>query len=472
MKGNYYFLLLPLFFVLHGLTENLFIINYIDALILLVIYLIAEIIFFFLIRLIYKNSSKAAFITFACFAIFFFFGALQDFLKHMPFHFLSRYSFLLPLLAIGFVTMLLLLKRVFLGKKLALYLNILLAVLISFDLVTMSVQFVKHKEENFKISTTTIYKPNVYLVLLDEYAGERQLAETFHFDNSRFYDSLTELGFTIAKESSSNYTQTPWSMASLLSMSYLDELKNLDYSNETLKLCYKKISRSTVVSGFNSLGYKFFNYSIFDFKNESSLINKTLLKSGTALITSQTLWSRIKKDLYYNFLMNHMKHSSFYKNFIFTDLHNNELLYEKTSEQAAQQSSQPKFVYTHLMMPHFPYYYNSRGDLNDINSIEPKNMTNDSLYLEYLQYVNGQVLNLMKRIISSDENAIIILLSDHGYRYAKNDSLKTSNLSALYDPQKKITGYYQNISNVNIFRVLFNDLFKADLPLLPDKHFN
>jgi Sulfatase len=282
---------------------------------------------------------------------------------------------------------------------------------------------------------------------------------------------LSAMGFTVAKNPSANYTQTPCSMASLLSMSYFDELKNFDYSDKSLNFCYKNISHSKVVSGFSSLGYEFVNYSIFDFKNKTSLIKKTFLKSGTALITSQTLWSRVKKDLYYNFLMNHFRHTFLYRDFIFADLKNNKLLYKKTIEQSAIKASVPRFIYTHLLMPHFPYYYNVKGQLNDITSIGPENIGDDSLYLEYLQYTNGKVLNLLSEIIRSNSKAIVILLSDHGYRYTKDRSESLSNLSAIYDPERKIPDYYQEISNINIFRVVFNDLFHAGLPLLNDRHF-
>jgi hypothetical protein len=156
---------------------------------------------------------------------------------------------------------------------------------------------------------------------------------------------------------------------------------------------------------------------------------------------------------------------------MFADLQNNELLYRKTIEISKEQSTTPRFVYTHLLMPHFPYYFNSKGESNKIDNLMPQNLTNGFLYLEYLKYVNTKVLNLLSSITHSDKDAIIILLSDHGYRYTANIENSFSNLSAIYDPKKRIREYYQTISNVNIFPILFNDLFHANLPLLEDKCF-
>jgi hypothetical protein len=379
---------------------------------------------------------------------------------------------LLVFLLLAYLFSLLGLKRRAFGKKPAVYLNVLFIFLIFMDLMLIIYQVEKNKSKQFAIvETTPLAKPNVYLLVLDGYAGTKQLQYTFHFHNDVFLDSLSALGFSVMKNSTSNYSSTPFSIASLLSMSFHKELKNFEYTDENLNYCYKKITQSNVVSGFTSLGYQFINYSIFDIKGETSLINKTFLKSGTDLITAQTLWSRIKRDLYDNFIIKHMRGSSLYKDFMMKDYYNNELLYDRTLRQTVVSYSKPKFVYTHLLMPHFPYYFNANGDLNGMDKISPENMDNEHLYLEYLQYANGKILTLLNKIIREDKNSIILLLSDHGYRYAGDGNLIFSNLSAIYDNQLRIKDYAASVTNVKVFRVLFNNLFQTQLQLLPNKSF-
>lgn len=414
---------------------------------------------------------KAAFATFGTFAFYFFFGAFHDSLKHIAPAF-SKYSIILPFILISYILLLWYLKIVKQSKRLAVYLNILFIILIAFDLFGIIPKLVNTKSKHFTINEAQgLQKPNVYLLVLDGYAGFQQLQSTFKFTNESFLSSLSTLGFTVAKSATSNYAATPFSMASLLSMSYHDDLKNLQYTDENLKYCYKKILQSEVVSGFRSIGYHIVNNSIFDIKDKEAIISKTFLKSGTELITAQTLLSRVRKDLYYNFIIQYLRKSSLYKRFIMEDFRNNELLYEKTFKQSEVFTTQPLFIYTHLLMPHFPYYFNAKGELNDEESLGPENLRNKNLYLAYLQFVNGKVLNLLKQIIQNDKKAVILLLSDHGYRYANDGKLMFSNLSAIYDSESRIRNYTTSISNVNVFRVLFNDLFKTNIPLLPSKNF-
>ncbi|HEU0110529.1 MAG TPA: hypothetical protein VFQ73_06605, partial [Flavisolibacter sp.] len=65
--------------------------------------------------------------------------------------------------------------------------------------------------------------------------------------------------------------------------------------------------------------------------------------------------------------------------------------------------------------------------------------------------------------------AIIMLLSDHGYRYASNAENYYSNLAAIYRPDGVYGSYYDSISNVNQFRVLFNQYFHQNFEILPDR---
>lgn len=473
LSKPFYFLLLPVFFVLHGFMEHQGLIDYADAFILLLSYLGTAIVVVFLFRFLFSDISKAALATFAGFFIFFFFGTIHDFLKQSGPVFFSRYGYLLPSLFLLYLFFVFGLRRKNLGKRHAVYLNVLLVLLIVTDLVAVAWNATRNKTGGFVITERPgVAKPDVYLLMLDEYAGEEQLQQIFRFSNNQFLDSLSALGFQIAKSSASNYSATPFSMASLLSMSYHLELKNFKYTDENLNYCYKKISQSNVVSGFKSLGYQFVNYSIFDFKSERSIINKTFLKSGIELITTQTLWSRVKRDLWDNFIANHMGTSSLYDDLIMKDHKNNELLYEKTLQEAKSRSVQPRFIYTHLLMPHFPYYFNAEGKLNDKKlMLGSENMYNQELYIGYLQYANQRVLHLVNEIIRADKSAVILLLSDHGYRYANDPSFIFLNLSAIYDPRNIVSSYPYSSSNVNVFRRLFNDLFDAQLPFLVDKQY-
>ena len=467
-----YFLLLPVFFVLHGLMENLFVINFTDALLLMLRYVVIEVIFYLLFIFIYGNKLKASFAVFVTFFFYYFFGAFHDSLKLFIQGFFSSYSFLLCFLIIFFLLVLIYLFKKAISWKISFYLNTLFTLLISLDIVLIALQFVHHKSNDFIIADNSqMLKPNIYLIVVDGYAGSSQLKTSFNFLNDNFLNELSTLKFAIIENSRSNYTSTPFSMASLLSMSYHKELNNFQYTDKNLNYCYNKISNSEVVSGLESLGYMFLNNSIFDFKGKNSIIDKTFLKSGSDLITSQTLFSRIKRDLYENFIFQHMRKSWLYKDLLMKDYYNNELVYNRTIEQVSETLSKPKFVYTHLLMPHFPYYFNSRGKLNSMDKLSPENLNNKYLYLEYLKYVNDKLLTLISKIISTDKQSIILLISDHGYRYSNDGNLIFSNLFAIYDNQHHFVKLDPDLTNVNAFRILFNSLFQTNLKILPNHYF-
>lgn len=471
---NLYPYLLFVFFVSHGYVEHFGFIPIQDLIWLFLKYLFITTLLIFVFRWIYKNFDIAILATFVTLCFFFFFGAMHDFLKSIFTNGrLSRYSIVLPFFLLVYLIILLKIKGRGINMKLLKYLNVLFVVLILFDLGTLVYKIgTTPKQKDIAINCKQCDKPDVYLILLDEYAGQKQLIDEFGFDNNSFYNNLRQFGFYVSPDSRSNYTSTPFSISSILNMSYHD-LKTYKRNDKNLDYCFRKIFQSSVVKSFREFGYKFYNFSMFDFKDHASPIkNKTFLISGTRLITSQTLFSRVGKDLYYNLLMQKFTNTVLYKNFVFRDLNNNNRLLNKTFKTAQLNEMQSKFVYLHLMLPHFPYYYKQNGELNNMTDLKYNNIGRKDLYLDYLKYSNGTILNLIHEIKTrSQKPPVIILLSDHGFRYGtnKNYQLSFSNLAAIHLPNKKYVDYETTFTNVNLFRIFFNSYFRQNLPILENK---
>ncbi|MES1198010.1 MAG: hypothetical protein ABUL41_01910 [Chitinophagaceae bacterium] len=77
-------------------------------------------------------------------------------------------------------------------------------------------------------------KPDIYLIIADEYAGNNELKDLFNFDNSNFERALSQKGFHVITNTSSNYNYTALSMASSLNLSYL-KLITYDQKNNLVK---------------------------------------------------------------------------------------------------------------------------------------------------------------------------------------------------------------------------------------------
>ncbi|TXJ29358.1 MAG: hypothetical protein E6Q24_02905 [Chitinophagaceae bacterium] len=138
-----------------------------------------------------------------------------------------------------------------------------------------------------------------------------------------------------------------------------------------------------------------------------------------------------------------------------------------------EKSSQPKFVYTHFRIPHDFPFLDSAG-----NRIPPAGFKSlGDMKKSYLQ----QVVNANKtirRIVDSIQQLsstppVIIIQGDHGFR--SNDySFKNEefhNFNAFYFPDKSLPPLPDSLTSVNTFRIVFNRLFKANYPMLGDKHF-
>ncbi len=88
-----------------------------------------------------------------------------------------------------------------------------------------------------------------------------------------------------------------------------------------------------------------------------------------------------------------------------------------------------------------------------------------------MQYTNIEVKKLVAGIRANNPQAVIIFLSDHGYRWnvpAAQLSHVFYNQNAVYLPSGQYGKFYNSITNVNQFRVIFNSLFGTQYPLLKD----
>jgi hypothetical protein len=474
-RQPFFLLLLPVFFVVHGYREHLGFVPGGDALLLALAYLGVALVLAGLGWLLYRDRIKASVLAFGLLAAQFFFGSVHDLLKDgFPGSFLTRYSFLLPF-GLGLVATL----AVWLKKtrrplqRLSAYLNLLFILLLFSEaallLLHRSPAEVVREEELKPCADCAT--PDIYLVVLDEYAGRTALKEQFGYDNSVFEGQLEQRGFHVVDESRSNYNFTPYSVASLLNMNYpVLDMKAGNPGN--IHHCYNLIGNSSVVGFLQKQGYRFYNHSIFDFREAPAFRRNGFLPSGTRFITSQTLLSRVESDLRADLLTGKLKLNALLKPVTYEHLHNNRAILSKTEELAAQRLPSPKLVYAHLMMPHYPYYFDSSGRELPFEELTSEGSHNKSNYVQYLRYCNGRILQLVDRIMkNSPAPPIIILVSDHGfrsYRQQQDRSLYFMNLSAIYLPSKNYSRFYNGLSNVNLFRVILNQQFGQKLELRKD----
>lgn len=455
-----------------------------DGVLLLLVYCLAALVILGVCTAGFKNVKKASLVTGYLLAFHFFFGALHDWLKAIaPDFFLVKYTFLIPCFLITLLVLIILVKRVKTVDRAIYFINLVLIVSILTDLVPLVL-----KPGSKSNGTEAIYvnkeladylkkykvdnhagKPDIFITILDEYAGKEQLLQGFGYDNSFFLNALNDKGFQVSDGSLANYNATMYSTASIFSCQFIDTAL-VDNSKRGFKQAIKIINDNPVLSLLENNGYRVFNQSIFQVKDQASPNIGGLVPARTAVITQATFVSRIQKDLFLNFATR-FNVEGYLKKEKYATAINNEAALGKTLALAKRAETGPKVVYTHLLMPHYPYFKDSLGHDIPFPKLNEQSFTDTAAYLSYLKYTNKVVLDYVDTLQAhTNREAIIIVLSDHGNRYLKGDSEKLlySNLLSLYLPEKLYFPVPDSLSNVNLFPLLFNHMFKTALPSQPD----
>lgn len=480
----FYLFLLPVFFVLHGFLENFGFISVQDAAILCLSYILLTISINFFSWFFFRNWTKAAVITVIWMSFFFFFGALHEFLKgHKSLHFFSRYSFLLSFFFLVQIIIFIYLKKIkkpFL--KSTMYLNVLFIVYILIDVTGLIIKTINPHQQQLSVYgfarqnqytiCDTCAKPDIYFLLMDEYSSSKALRETFKFENN--LDSfLVKEKFSIQHGSRSNYNFTPFSMSATLNMSFIEGIQNLkSITADDYATCNILVRDNEVIKFLDAHGYEIVNYSVFDLAGHPAMVEQSFLPLKTKLITDRTLFARMNKDIGW-LLMTYYPFKLFKQNYILKHRGNNQKFVDRVKATAHEKKANPRFIYAHFYMPHPPYYFDRYGNPTDNSTVYREYKTDPMLsYLDYLLYTNERIKEMITTIREQNPKAVIILLSDHGYRKKMNDLEEPphffQNLNAVYYPDQNYSALYDSITNINMFRVILNKNFNQHFPLEKD----
>ena len=304
-------------------------------------------------------------------------------------------------------------------------------------------------------------KPNIYLIILDEYAGFIQLKNDFNFDNNDFRIELEKRDLFVVKESLSNYPNTSLSVPSIINMIYFDFIPDkLGKDSKNIRVVEKMINENNVMKILQANGYKI------------KTLDGAIARTPDTYLADVKLCSSIfdiNPDIRKNFALVYVPIVGL-QELIFDEVIRNKL---ECSFSALMDSNEepndPEFVVAHLRFPHSPYIYDSSGNSISINDMGDKNA-----YLEQLKFVNKKTLEIIDSIQERASTNIIIIISDHGYRFYINWENPTeddyirgfNNLAAYYLPGEE---KHETIALVNIFRIIFNSYLGMDYEILDDR---
>ena len=330
-------------------------------------------------------------------------------------------------------------------------------------------------------------QPDVYYIILDSYGRQDVFTRRYGFDNSGFIAELESLGFVIPACTQSNYTNTVFSVSSSLNMVYISELDAplLPNAAEINANDFKEyILHSRVREQFEGMGYQFVTfkalYPFIDIKDSDLYIDREKglpFYSRLESLNFQFLFFRTTalrivvegqqaKPELFNTLPGWMlkiinPNADMFNNRTYRQYQENVYALEMLEKMPEVEGA--KFVLAHLFTTHQPFVFNPDGSMR-LNSKE-----DDQAYLEQVMYANGRIIEVINSILeNSSQPPIIILQGDHGY-VRTND--RNQVLNAYYLPGIDPGNVYPSITPVNTFRLIFNEYFGQNFPLLEDQVF-
>jgi hypothetical protein len=430
-------------------------------------------------RLLIGDQRKASLFNMVFHLMTLFYGDIQSLLNGL--HFFSAYTgyrFLIPLLVLGLLALFILLRRSApMTPRSTVFIRVLFPLLALTEL-WMAIA-TGHGQAETRIvglrkpaDIKDVLKPDIYLVLLDEYMGNDGLREAFGYDNDRFNDRLDSLGFRVEPHPRSLYFFTVYSMAGILNMAPVTDPSRQDIGNNTdYQGALQAIRNNRVCRILEDRGYGIHNLSTFDLPSAPSNYYNEFLPTGMRLLLYNTLWGHLYKDM--PILLRGTGREGWVKGANEREVGKNEALLQECLDLAKSPTGKPRFTYLHLFMPHEPFARDSLGHALQVASRYPQGGARDSAYLGYLVWTNSRIIEFLKRLKADTKgDAVIILASDHGYRgrYKSGRPFAVySTLQATYLPganqQAQQSG---TATNINLFRTLFAQLFGDSLPMVRD----
>jgi len=331
----------------------------------------------------------------------------------------------------------------------------------------------KYKQLPSKKSASEDY-PDIYYIILDEYARFDTVKEEWGYDNSAFKKFLKEKGFFIAEGSRVRTPKTTHFMPSILNVEYKtgkhSELLQKYHDNWLFNYLHRKGYKITFLDGWQPCARHEWEFENFVYKS----IYDTEVDYGNMLIerfTYLNLERSLLKPVIHRLLGGEASNLWYHGNKFFFN-------YIGNYPSVAEETEKPIFLFAHIMCPHLPYVFDQNGNFldNPTNYWEYESVsqaTRKSLYLEQFIYVTERITKAVNNILKTSETEpVIILTSDHGPRLSAGIEKEKQHhrvLNAVYFPGGDYTDLYDNIAPVNTLRVALNQYFDKNFKMLEDK---
>jgi hypothetical protein len=312
-------------------------------------------------------------------------------------------------------------------------------------------------------------RPDIYVLIPDDYARHDILTHYFHYDNRPFLRQLEKRGFVVAPESRSPYSDSEMNIASEVNMDYLSRLPEiLGKKSEDSRPVRRLIQDSRASRMLKGLGYRYVHIDT----DEVTWGQRNPHISHVATPDSfMSLWLADRSVL---------QKLGGWAGF------NEDAINERFRDTIRSQFSAlndvppqpgPKFVLFHTLMPHDPYIFGAHGQtvtFRDRSGEDHRKEIGMRYYKQQARYTEGLLLKAIDTIqATSKQPPVILLQADEGFEAYEGDwgeaavhDMRVKGISAMYLPGMPSARPPDKLNTVNTLRFVFNRYFDAGYPLL------
>lgn len=336
-----------------------------------------------------------------------------------------------------------------------------------------------------------VYRPDIYYVVLDAYTGPASLQAIYRFDNARFETSLRARGFYVPKHSRANYATTFLALAAALNWEYLDWMpERLGTRSRDRSIPYRMIEDNRTTRLLKRLGYRVvFFPTAYRATARSAQADEVIPSGGVGqpAIPREflTVWltaTALRPFLQLGCRIHRCEQLPFQPE-------SPDLILWKFARLAElpTASRSPKFVFAHLLVPHEPYVFRPDCSPKPVSwaaTIDPHHDSLRSAYVEQVQCVNRQLLELIDRLLKTSRRPpVIILQADHGngrFPFGRPPALEDITKEQLTDRTEVFAAYYMpgvvpelydSITPINVIPTMLRAYFGVSIPRLEDRSY-
>jgi hypothetical protein len=337
------------------------------------------------------------------------------------------------------------------------------------------------------VRDTSDVPPNLFLIVLDKYAGHHSLSSTFGFDNTPFEETLRRQGFFVPKAPRANYVQTFLALAALLNWQYLDDVtRQVGADSADWSIVYPLIEDDRTWRLLKSLGYRFvFLPSGLAATDHNDSADVQIPDPSQMSHELEAIWLR---GTVLGPLLDAVcpKLGCSSPNFPYVPEPATLLESKFDTIPAFAEGSQPVFVLAHLIVPHEPYIFDK--NCGHRNPYWPAVDTGreeaavKAAYVAQVQCVNKRVESLVGAIIKrSNRRVVIMLQADHGHGLFGRSvpPLTQVDKKGVFDRTDIFAAYYlpdapsglmsDSVGPVNAMRAVLRHYYGLDLAPLPEQ---